>query len=107
MHSSICIYEGAVWQGEDEWEVIVGVEEDQAAMLAHAEQVKAAPFLTEMRAPKQHHQHARAAAVAVIAASKRESRSWGARRAEEQRTNSHATAMMARRAVEQTHTQQR
>jgi len=30
-----------VWQGEDEWEEGVGVEEDQAATLAHAEQVRA------------------------------------------------------------------
>jgi hypothetical protein len=36
-----------VWQGEDEWEEGVGVEEDQAARLAYAEQVRAAQQLAE------------------------------------------------------------
>ena len=36
-----------MWQGEDEWEEGVGVEEDQAARLAYAEQVRAAQQLAE------------------------------------------------------------
>ena len=42
MHRGIGTHEGeAVWQGKDEWEEGVGVEEEQAATLAHAEQVRA------------------------------------------------------------------
>ena len=64
MHRGIGTHEGeAVWQGKDEWEEGVGVEEEQAATLAHAEQPSLADEQVgqtrspRLPAPKQHHQH--------------------------------------------------